>query len=69
MLTIWIFNTIEIKDSLYHGENCIKKFCSSLKEHSTNIISFERKKVLPLTEKELKLPQDATTYYIVEKYS
>ena len=36
------------------------KFCSSLREHATNIINFEKKKMLQLTKKELKLDHDPT---------
>ena len=32
----------------------MKKTCSSLKEHTTNILNFEKKKMLPLTKQELK---------------
>ena len=45
----------------------MKDFCSSLKKHATNIINFEKKKMLPLTKKELKLHQDATACYICRK--
>ena len=38
----------------------MKKFCSSLREHATNIINFEKKKMLQLTKKELKLDHDPT---------
>ena len=41
MSAIWASNNIENKHSLYHGEDCIKKFCESLREHSKNIINFE----------------------------
>ena len=47
--TIWVFDHIENKHSLYRGEDCMKKFCSSLKENATNIIDFKKK--LPLTKK------------------
>ena len=43
------------------------KFCASLKEHATNVINFEEKKMLPLTKKELNLHQDATECYICGK--
>ena len=46
------------KNYLYHGEDCMKRFCSSLRKHATNVINFENTKVLPLTRKELKLNQD-----------
>ena len=37
----------------------MKNFCSSLREHAKNGINFERKKMIPLRNKELKLHQDA----------
>ena len=46
-----------------------EKFCISLTEHAPNVINFERKKMLPLTKKELKLHQDATEVTFVEKDS
>ena len=42
----------------------MKKFCSSLRENATNIINFEKKKVLPLAKEKLKLHQDARNCYI-----
>ena len=47
------------KDSSYRGEDSMKKFCESLREHTKNIIDFEKKKMLPLTKEELKSHQDA----------
>ena len=32
MSTIWTFDNIENKHTLYHGGNCMKKFCTFLKE-------------------------------------
>ena len=32
----------------------MKKFCSSLTEHATYMLNFEKKKMLPLTKEELK---------------
>ena len=55
MSTIWTLDNIENKYSLYHGEDCVKTFCSSLKEHATNIINFEKKKMLPLTKRRAKI--------------
>ena len=45
----------------------MKKFCSSLKEHATNVFKFEKNKMLPLTKEELKLHQNATNCYICRK--
>ena len=55
----WAFYHIENKDTLYRGEDCMKKFCKSLREHTKNIINFEKNKMLPLTKKELKSHQNA----------
>ena len=32
----------------------MKKFCTSLREHATNVINFEKKKTLPLAKEEIK---------------
>ena len=53
MSTIWAFDSVENKYSLYCGEDGMKKFCSSLK-----------KKMLPLTKKEVTTHQDATICYM-----
>ena len=62
-----MLDNVENKHSLYHGEDCMKKFCISLREHAADVISSERDKVLPLTDKQLKLHQDATECYICKK--
>ena len=54
MSTIWAFDHIEIKHTLYCGKDLMKKFCTSLREHAKNIIDFEKKNILPLTTKKLK---------------
>ena len=51
MSTIWAFDNIENKHTLYCGEDCMKKFCTSLRENAANAINFEKKKILPLTKK------------------
>ena len=53
MSTIWTFNNIENKHTLYCWEDCMKKFCESLREYAKNLIDFEKKKI-PLTKEELK---------------
>ena len=45
MSTIWEFDLIENKHTLYRGKDCMKKFCISLREHAKNIIDFEKKNV------------------------
>ena len=53
MSTIWGIDHIEDKHTLYCGRYCMKKFCGSLREHAKSKIDFEKKKMLPLTRKEL----------------
>ena len=67
MPTIWAFDNIENRHTSYRGEDCMKKFCTFLREHATNVIIFEKKKMLPLTKKELKSHQDARACYICGK--
>ena len=59
MSLIWVFYHIENKHTLYWGQDCIKKFCTSLREHAKNVIDFEKKKMLLLTKKKLKSHQGA----------
>ena len=42
MSIIRAFGHIENKYTLYRGKDCMKKFCESLREHSKNIIDFEK---------------------------
>ena len=51
MPTIWVFDSVKNKHSLYCGEDCMKKFCSSIREHAKNVTNFEKNKLLQLTEK------------------
>ena len=64
MSTICAFDHIDMKHILYSPKACLIKFCSSLREHTTNIFNFERKKILLLTKEKLKFFQDATNYFV-----
>ena len=61
-------NLIIQKTSILHivGKTVWKNY-DSLREHAENIIDFERKKMLPLTKKELKSHEDAKEWYICGK--
>ena len=43
-VTMWVFDNIENKHSLYHGEDFIEKFCISLKEHEANVTNFLKRR-------------------------
>ena len=47
--TIWGFDHIEDKSTLYCGNDFMKNFCKSLRKHAKSIIDIENKKMLPLT--------------------
>ena len=64
MSTISAFDKTENKHTLYHGEDCMKKLCESLREH-TYIIDFEKKNMSLLTE--LKSYQNVKKCYICGK--
>ena len=44
MSTIWTFDHIEKKHTLYWGKDYMKKFFKSLRGQAKNIIDFEKKK-------------------------
>ena len=45
----------------------MKRFCTSLREHATNITNFQKKKMLPLTKEEPKSYQYAKACHICGK--
>ena len=46
------FDESKNKISYYRGNDCMKKFCKDLREHSTKIINYEKKKMIALTTEE-----------------
>ena len=67
MSTIWAFDHIENKHTLYNGKDCMETFREFLREHAKNIIDFEKKKMFLLTKEEPKSHQDAEVCYICGK--
>ena len=54
MSTIWSFDHMETKHTLYREKDCIKRLYKNFKRTARNIIDFE-KKMLLLTKVELKV--------------
>ena len=54
MSTIWGFDHIESKHTLYRGNDCMKMFCASLIEHAKKQNLFSKEKMIPSTNEELK---------------
>ena len=57
MSTIWGFNHIEDKHTLYRGKDCMKKFFESLREHAKSITDFEKKKNVTVKKKIIRIIQ------------
>ena len=62
MSTIWAFDDIEKKHTLYRRKDSTK--INLLREHAKNIIDYEKKKLLALTKEELNPHIDTKECYI-----
>ena len=67
MSTIWGFDHIEDKHTLFRGKDCMKKFCNSLREHAKKYNWFWKEKIVPLTREELTSYQDVKVCYTCGK--
>ena len=54
MMFNMLFNETKNRRYFYRGKDFIEKFCKDLKEPGTEIINFEEKEKIPLTNKEIK---------------
>ena len=52
---------------LYRRKDCIEKFCKDLKELGMEIINFEEKEMIPLTNKEIKSYEKQNVCHICKK--
>ena len=55
MSIIWAFDHIENKHTLYRGKDCVRKFCTSLRERTKSINGFEKKNVT-VNKRRIKIP-------------
>ena len=67
MSTKWIFDGKENEHDVSRGEDCMKKFCESLREYAMEMISLEKTKMTPLTNKEQKSYEKIEISYISRK--
>ena len=59
---------MEKKHTLYCGEDCMKKCCTSLGEHARNVINFEIKKNVPVSKTTAKIiPRYKSMSYLWKK--
>ena len=61
------FDESKNKISYYRGGDCMKKFCKDLREHSTKIINYEKKKMISLTTEEKVHYNKQKVCYICKK--
>ena len=45
------FDSTKNKHDCYRGKDCIEKFCEDLREHTMRIVNYEKKEMIPLTDK------------------
>ena len=69
MSTVWTFDGIGNKKNVYRDEDCMKKFCESIRKHAMKIINFEKKKMIPLTNEQQEAHENTTVCYICKKTS
>ena len=66
---IWIFDGIVNKHGVYGGEDCMKKFCESLREHAMSVINFEKKKMILLKNEQQESYEKTKVCYNCKKSS
>ena len=62
-----LFIWFKRKQTHYRGKDCIKKFCSDLKELGTKIVNYEQKEKIPLTDNENRYYEEPKECYICKK--
>ena len=67
MYTQCSFDNTKNKLDYYRGEDCMKKFADSLKDHVSIIINYEPKKLIKLIEEEYENHKNKIFFYICNK--
>ena len=67
MFTYCSFDKSKNKLNYYRGKDCMKKFSKDLREHTSKIINYEKKKMIPLTTEEKIYPNKQKISYICKK--
>ena len=61
------FDTAKNKFDYYRGKNCMENFCLGLREHTTKIIRYDKKRNVALTKKEEKMHNKPKICYLCKK--
>ena len=63
------FDSKENKHNFYRGRDCIEKFCKNLKELGTEIINYEEKDIIPLTDKKVSfMKSKKNVTYVIKSF-
>ena len=65
--SICSFDDTKNRHYFYRRKDCIEKFCKNLKELGMEIINFEEKEIIPLTNKEIKSYEKQKVCHICKK--
>ena len=61
------YNKTKNKHNFYRGRDCVKRFCSDLKELGTKIVNYKQKEMIPLTDNENRYYEEQKKCYICQK--
>ena len=63
------FDSKENKHNFYRGRDCIEKFCKNLKELGTEIINYEEKDIILLTDKKVSfMKSKKNVTYVIKSF-
>ena len=62
-----LVGSFDSKQKKHRGKDCIKRFCSELKELGAKIINYKQKEMIPLTDNENKYYEEQKECYICQK--
>ena len=65
--TILSFKSTENKHDVSRGEDCMRRFCESLREHAMKIINSKNKKIKLLTKEQQKSHENSKICYICKE--
>ena len=67
LVTCCSFDKSKNERKYYRGKDCMKMFCKDLKDQAMKIINYEKKEMIPLTDKEKESYENQEICYICEK--
>ena len=67
LVTCCSFDKLKTECKYYRGEDCMKMFCKDLKDQAKKIINYEKKEMIPLTDKEKESYENQKICHICEK--